>query len=101
MRKNLPNVAVTAWLDNKIIFLASNHEGIQEEDLCQRWSKKDCKYINVQRPEVVRNYNENMGGIDVCDQMIAYYHMATKTNKWTVRKIFHFIDSREEILKYV
>ena len=92
VRQHEPVVAVTTWLDNKIIFMASNHEGIQEKDECRRWSKKDRQYINVERPAVVRNYNKNMGGIDLCDQMIAYYRMGAKTKKWTVRTIFHFID---------
>ena len=87
-----PPLAITAWLDNKVIYMASNHEGIPDEDECKRWSKKDKKYVTVSRPLIVKNYNNNMGGIDVCDQMISYYRMGSKTKKWTVRTLMHFID---------
>ena len=54
--------------------------------------RKRETYLEVQRPHVLKKYNENMGGIDLCDRMIVHYRIVAKTEKWTVRTIFHFID---------
>lgn len=48
--------------------------------------------IYVPRPIIVKQYNENMGGVGLCDCIIAYYRMEYRTNKWTLRTIMHFID---------
>lgn len=46
----------------------------------------------MDRPEVVRLFNESMGGVDLLDQMIQYYRSHIRTRKWTVRAMMHFMD---------
>lgn len=86
------NVAVTRWYDNKIVNLASNFVGIGKEDSCRRWDKNQKVFVEVKRPEVVRLYNESMGGVDLFDQMMQYYRISVRSQKWTVRVIMHFVD---------
>ncbi|XP_036346069.1 piggyBac transposable element-derived protein 3-like [Rhagoletis pomonella] len=80
------------WYDNKVVNLASNFVGIGTADKARRWDKDSQGYIEVFRPEVVRLYNESMGGVDLLDQMIQYYRINIRTKKWTIRIIMHFID---------
>lgn len=54
--------------------------------------KKDKKYINVPRPEIIRAYNKDMSGVDLLDRVIAKYGMRSRTKKWTVRTIHHFMN---------
>ena len=62
------------------------------EDECRRWCKREKKYVAVKRPAIVRQYNSKMGRVDLCDRMLAFYRIKTRTKKWTVRTIMHFID---------
>nr|CAH7769628.1 unnamed protein product [Callosobruchus chinensis] len=63
-------------------YLASSYCGIKPEGVCRRWSEVDGKYIEIKQPAVVKEYNAKMGK----------YSMRNRTNKWTVRTIFHFVD---------
>lgn len=75
-------VAIVKWLDSRPVFLASNVHGGKPEQEVTRWCKKTKRYIDIQRPQVISQYNINMGGIDVLDKMIAYYRISARTKKW-------------------
>lgn len=49
---------------------ASSCVGQSPPDLVQRWSKKEKKMLNIQRPFSVKLYNEHMGGVDLMDQCV-------------------------------
>lgn len=85
-------VCLIKWFDNKPIHLLSTECVKNPIDVCKRWNKIKRVNIDVPQPIIVKQYNENMGGVDLCDRMIAYYRMKYKTNKWTLRTIMHFID---------
>lgn len=80
------------WYDNKAVTFLSSQHGKQPLDSCRRWSAKEKKYIDVQRPHIVQAYNAYMGGVDMADRMISYYRLKARVKKWTVRCIFHFFD---------
>ena len=85
-------VCIVQWFDNKEVLMSSNEFGAVPQDTCKRWSKKDKAYIDVQRPALIKQYNEKMGGVDLSDRMISFYRICARTKKWTVRTILHMID---------
>lgn len=85
-------VCVVKWSDNKSVFLASNFCGIGEVVAVNRFDKKLQQRVDISQPEIVKNYNFGMGGVDLCDQYIAYYRIFIKSRKWTLRVIFHFVN---------
>lgn len=86
------DVVLVKWMDNRTVVLASNFVGVGNEDSVARWDKVEKKYLNVQRPEIVKLYNHSMGGVDLLDQMISLYRIYIRSRKWTLRLIFHAVD---------
>lgn len=86
------SVVVVKWYDNKCVSLASNYIGVGTPDTAQRFDKATQRKIAIERPEIVRDYNSNMGGVDLMNQMISYYRIYIRSKKWTLRMITHFID---------
>lgn len=82
------SVIVTRWFDSKPVNLASNFIGIGSKDTVTRNGGK----LTIERPEVVKRYNECMGGVDKMDQLLSYYRISIRAKKWTQRFIMHFVD---------
>lgn len=56
--------AVVKWLDRKPVCCISNYKVIEPIDTCKRWSEKDKKKIDIQRPTIVTEYKKYMGGVN-------------------------------------
>ena len=85
-------IIIVKWLDNKPIHMASNFLGIGEKDKAKRWDKQQSEYIEIDRPDVIREYNKSMGGVDLLDVYISLYRIYIRSRKWTLRVIMHFVD---------
>lgn len=85
-------IVVVKWLDNRTVCLASNYLGKGTEDEAKRWDKKNSQYIEINRPEIVKRYNQSMGGVDLLDQLISLYRIFIRSKKWTLRVTMHMID---------
>lgn len=85
-------VTCVKWFDNKCVALASNYVGIGKPDKAQRFDKTADKQISIDHPQIVQEYNLNMGGVDLMNQMISYYRITIRSRKWTLRMITHFVD---------
>ena len=44
------------------------------------------------KPQMIVDYNANMGGVDRSDQLILYYGYAHRCKKWWKRVFFHLLD---------
>ncbi|KAJ4930745.1 hypothetical protein JOQ06_025053 [Pogonophryne albipinna] len=89
---NAQNLSITRWLDSSVIHMASTCTGQSPSDVAQRWSKKEKKMLNIQRPFSVKLYNQHMGGVDLMDQCVAMYPHRRKNKWWYIKVFFHFLD---------
>lgn len=56
------NIIACKWADNKTVCLASTYVGAEPVDEVMRWSTAQKQRVAVQRPAIVREYNEAMVG---------------------------------------
>ena len=61
---------MTKWFDKKPVVMASNYMGIGTEDNCKRWDKAPKEYVQIRRPEVIKEYNTSTGDVDTLDFLI-------------------------------
>lgn len=82
------------WKDSKNVRLASTYVGTKpfdkantEEQVAKapRYDRKKKKFIEVDCPQIIREYNSHMGGVDLMDGFMGRYHNRTKS-------LYHFID---------
>lgn len=86
------DVVMVRWMDTKAVNMVSNFVGIGDVDVAKRWEKREGKYINVERPEIIKLYNKSMGEVDKMDFLIAIYRTFIRSRKWPLRVIFLLVD---------
>ena len=72
---------------NSAVQLASTHSELQPMSTVRRWDRKQHKYVDVDCPAIVTEYNEHMGGVDLFDMLMSLYKVDHKSTKW-YRRIF-------------
>lgn len=69
-------IGVFKWQDSKEVLLISNYHGTEETKV--KRTQKNGSRIDVKCSEVVKDYNINMGGVDLADRYRALYQVARK-----------------------
>ena len=89
------NVVALQWKDNKPVTLMSTMHTVNGVGHVKRRHKNNegrYERLNVKQPAVVKDYNDNMAGVDRSDQLIGKYSTLRKTNKWWKTLFYHYID---------
>ena len=60
-------VLICEWFDNKVVLMGSNTHGVQPTFDIKRYDRKEKMHVDVKCPQLIRSYNECMGGVDKCD----------------------------------
>ena len=89
-RSTPSSITVFKWKDSKSVHFVSNYHGI-EEILVQR-KQKDGSKVMVSCPQVVKDYNSFMGGVDKHDMLRQLYGTDRKNVKWWHRLFFGMMD---------
>ena len=78
------------WRDKRdVYFMSSLHRG--ETDTLSRRSS-DGSIETLEKPKIVCDYNKNMSGVDIADQLMVYYACGRRTLKWYKRVFWRLIE---------
>lgn len=75
-------IIVAHWMDNSVVTLASQKFGVQPISTAERFCRKERKRIQVPQPNLVKEYNRYMGGVDRMDENISKYRIGIRGKKW-------------------
>ncbi|XP_032589372.2 piggyBac transposable element-derived protein 3-like [Drosophila mojavensis] len=94
-------VSNVLWKDNKAVRLLSTYVGVKPfatESLSERtlkidrYDRKKKQHIEIDCPQIIREYNSHMGGVDLMDGLMGRYHIKAKTKDAATRIFYHCID---------
>lgn len=89
---NVAEVAVVKWADNKTVALASScvsHEPVETAD---RFDKKERRKVPVPYPQILRQYNIQMGAVDLADIYAPLYRTPPRTKRWYLGILGQLLD---------
>lgn len=89
---NAKRLAVTKWVDNQCIHIASSFCAQDPMTTIERFDKKIKKRVSVACPNVIKVYNTHMGGVDIADMLTALYRIRMKTRRWYMSIFAQMLD---------
>lgn len=85
-------IANVAWRDNKVVNLISDFVGTNPIQSVHRFDKKLGKKMSIDCPNIVKEYNSCMGGVDLLDSFIGRNKIRIRSKKWYMRIFYHLLD---------
>ena len=86
------NIVVTVWKDKKPVYFLSSQSEPVGNDTVGRRQRDGTVVIQVPRAPDVKTYNNNMGGVDLINQMRGYYMAGRKSKKWWHCLVWFLVD---------
>lgn len=94
-------ISAVVWKDNKVVRLASTYVGIrpfetvndnEQRAKAARYDRKEKAYVEIDCPQIIREYNAHMGGVDLMDGLVGRYKVRTKSKDIMRRLFYHLLD---------
>ena len=85
-------VMALKWKDNKVVTLLSSDTGIYPMSTVNRYDKETKTKRDIPCPNVIKQYNCHMGGIDKSDMLVHLYKTPFKAHRWYMRMFGYIID---------
>ncbi|XP_050301554.1 piggyBac transposable element-derived protein 2-like [Anthonomus grandis grandis] len=89
---NNAGIAVVKWADTNCVTLASSYVSHTPTFQVKRYSKEGKKKVDVVCPQIMKQYNTHMGGVDLADMLIALYKTPYKLRRWYLGIFGQLID---------
>ena len=88
--RSCDGVLALKWKDNKVVTILSTDAGIEPLSTMKRYDKDAREKVDVECPDVIKQYNGRMGGIDKNDMLTHLYKTPLRSRRWP-QKIFGFV----------
>ena len=85
-------ILAVRWKDNKNVTLLSTDAGIEPLRNVQRFDKTAKKKVTVPCPDVIKQYNGKMGGIDKSDMLTHLHKTPMRARRWYMRLFGYVLD---------
>ncbi|KAF9406912.1 hypothetical protein HW555_012890, partial [Spodoptera exigua] len=85
-------LAVVKWNDNKPVTLLSSYVGVEPMEKIKRYSKEEKGKVDVDCPQIVKEYNKQKGGVDLADMLVALCRIPMKTRRWYMGIFVQLVD---------
>ncbi|XP_046671042.1 piggyBac transposable element-derived protein 3-like [Homalodisca vitripennis] len=86
------SVIAVRWNDNSVVTDMSNVTGVHPLHKAKRYSFTEKKKIDISQPDVIHNYNCNMGGVDQLDNNVSNYRIAMRSKKLCMPILLWMLD---------
>lgn len=71
-------LSLVRWNDNSIVTVASNIFSVEPLANTKRYNRKERKDVQILQPNLIKQYNSYMGGVDLHDNAIANYRTSIR-----------------------
>ena len=85
-------LVVMRWYDSKCVNIYSTFSNPELDSTVKHWDKKQKINIEIKCPNMIKEYIQSMGGVDLPDMLIALYLTDIKTRRWYLKILFHCVD---------
>lgn len=79
------------WNDNSVVQLTSNFVVTHLMQNFLRWKNCSQSRDKVKCPNIVMQYNKNMGLVDLTDMLSALYRITVETRRWCIKALWHLV----------
>ena len=89
-KKNI-QYGLVAWKDRNMVYMLTNNWATTKEGSCRRRSANGI--ITLNRPDVIEQYNNFMGGVDLADMRRLHCNSTLMgQNRWWLKLFFYCLD---------
>lgn len=80
------------WKDNKNVTVLSSDAGVEPVGKVKRYDRNSKKKVEVPCPNVIKQYNGKMGGVDKSDMLTHLYKSPMRARRWYMRLFGYTLD---------
>ena len=79
------SLVIVWWYDNKCMNVCSNYANPEPVSSMKRWDQVNKKHVNINCPDVIKDYNKSNGVVDLANMPISLYSTTVKTEGWYLK----------------
>ena len=75
-------ITLVHWHDNRCVTMAFTHSGAKPLNQAKRYIRGEKQQKSMPMPNIIKEYNHSMGGVDCFDQNMSYCGVNLRSKKW-------------------